>query len=477
MANQTCNPSIITQALGITATGPRTVIVPADPIIWSAETSYEYLTLVASTDFGQGYISKKDVPSGTPLTDTDYWIPVASYNAQLAQIQQQIDQIDTELGGKAPTDHASDQTTYGVGSSTEYGHVKLSDEAGASDATSGTAATPKAVNDVDTFAHAQRIMIAIGDSFGVDSVTSPNFWHTFVAQGLGLRGVNYCEGSTGFATRNPSSQRNFTDNIQRAYDDDSFDNALVDYIVCFGGLNDRIQTSAAAISTALDTFMKKCHTLYPNAKLVVAGCNSWYTASPVPSYDNGFGSFNVYMTSMMRSACHRNGASFIPMLFATIGDSSCYAGTSDGNHYTLEGSRTAGGCILAGIHGNTWYKKFVQFNNCPVLDADGTQVGTASVNMRPYSFSARFNVSITLTSQLSNDTLFITTPMNMYMNIQQTGDVIYQSEKVSCSDGFVPRIAGAAPSKAKHNALFVMPSVVTTSASATIIANVDALVW
>lgn len=95
MADQTCNPSIITQALGITATGPRTVIVPADPIEWSAETSYEYLTLVSSADFGQGYVAKKDVPSGTPLTNTDYWIPVASFNAQLASIQTQLaDEIE-----------------------------------------------------------------------------------------------------------------------------------------------------------------------------------------------------------------------------------------------------------------------------------------------------------------------------------------------------------------------------------------------
>lgn len=94
MADQTCKPSVITQALGIQATGPRTVIVPADPIIWDEGTSYEYLTLVASTDFGQGYLSKKDVPAGTPLTNTEYWIPVAQFNAQLAQLQQQIGQMN-----------------------------------------------------------------------------------------------------------------------------------------------------------------------------------------------------------------------------------------------------------------------------------------------------------------------------------------------------------------------------------------------
>lgn len=97
MANQTCNPSILTQALGITATGPRTVIVPADPIIWDAETSYEYLTLVASTDFGQAYISKRDVPAGTELTNTEYWIPAASYNAQLAAIQAQLASLAPQI--------------------------------------------------------------------------------------------------------------------------------------------------------------------------------------------------------------------------------------------------------------------------------------------------------------------------------------------------------------------------------------------
>ena len=73
--------------------GPRTAIVPADPIIWDNDTSYEYLTLVASEDFEQSYISKKDVPAGTPLTDTEYWIPAALFNAQLAALQKSINDL------------------------------------------------------------------------------------------------------------------------------------------------------------------------------------------------------------------------------------------------------------------------------------------------------------------------------------------------------------------------------------------------
>lgn len=92
-----CNNSITQKALCIQQTGPRTVIVPADPIIWDAGTSYEYLTLVASSDFGQAYIAKKDVPSGTPLTNSEYWIPAASYNAQLTEIQRQISGLSTSV--------------------------------------------------------------------------------------------------------------------------------------------------------------------------------------------------------------------------------------------------------------------------------------------------------------------------------------------------------------------------------------------
>ena len=50
---------------------------------------------------------------------------------------------------KAPTNHASTDTTYGVGTSTNYGHVKLSDSTSTtSSTTEGVAATPSAVKAV-----------------------------------------------------------------------------------------------------------------------------------------------------------------------------------------------------------------------------------------------------------------------------------------------------------------------------------------
>ncbi len=54
--------------------------------------------------------------------------------------------VEAALAGKAPTNHRSTSTTYGTGTSSYYGHVKLSDSvASSSGASSGVAATPAAV--------------------------------------------------------------------------------------------------------------------------------------------------------------------------------------------------------------------------------------------------------------------------------------------------------------------------------------------
>ena len=53
------------------------------------------------------------------------------------------------IGNKAPTNHASGATTYGVGNASNYGHLKLSDSTTSTSSTgSGIAATPKAVKTI-----------------------------------------------------------------------------------------------------------------------------------------------------------------------------------------------------------------------------------------------------------------------------------------------------------------------------------------
>lgn len=96
------------------------------------------------------------------------------------------------IGNKAPLNHASTGTTYGVGDATNYGHLKLSDSVSSSNSTgNGCAATPKAVKTaydkaVSAYELADGKLDAnfISNSYiGIDEVTSTlsNMWGDRVA--------------------------------------------------------------------------------------------------------------------------------------------------------------------------------------------------------------------------------------------------------------------------------------------------------
>lgn len=76
---------------------------------------------------------------------------IESLQSTAADLDNQIKSLNTEVDGKAPTEHSSTATTFGLGSGSEYGHVKLSDAAASTNVNNGTAATPLAVqNAMDT---------------------------------------------------------------------------------------------------------------------------------------------------------------------------------------------------------------------------------------------------------------------------------------------------------------------------------------
>ena len=64
----------------------------------------------------------------------------------IAEAQNDINGLQTAVDKKAPINHASTANTYGQGSSTNFGHLKVTDS-GSAEASSGTAASPKMVAD------------------------------------------------------------------------------------------------------------------------------------------------------------------------------------------------------------------------------------------------------------------------------------------------------------------------------------------
>ena len=71
---------------------------------------------------------------------------VTAAEGDITEAQNDIDGLQTAVNGKAPTNHASTANTYGQGSSTNFGHLKVADS-GSAEASSGTAASPKMVTD------------------------------------------------------------------------------------------------------------------------------------------------------------------------------------------------------------------------------------------------------------------------------------------------------------------------------------------
>ena len=77
--------------------GNRYVPVFADPVEWDNLRQYEPLTIV--TYQGTAYTSKKTVPVGTALSNTDYWVVTGNYNAQVEEYRQEVVGLRDDVAG------------------------------------------------------------------------------------------------------------------------------------------------------------------------------------------------------------------------------------------------------------------------------------------------------------------------------------------------------------------------------------------
>lgn len=71
--------------------GNRYVPVFANPVEWDNLREYEPLTIV--TYQGTAYTSRKTVPVGTALSNTEYWVVTGNYNAQVEMYRREVDKI------------------------------------------------------------------------------------------------------------------------------------------------------------------------------------------------------------------------------------------------------------------------------------------------------------------------------------------------------------------------------------------------
>lgn len=75
--------------------GNRYVPIFANPIEWDNLRVYEPLTIV--TYQGTAYTSKKTVPVGTDLSNTEYWVVTGNYNAQVEMYRKDVEDVKEDV--------------------------------------------------------------------------------------------------------------------------------------------------------------------------------------------------------------------------------------------------------------------------------------------------------------------------------------------------------------------------------------------
>lgn len=105
-----------------------------------ADTQADVTSLTGRVTAVEGAANKNK----TGIASLDTRMDAAEGN--ITEAQNDIDGLQTAVDKKAPINHASTANTYGQGSSTNFGHLKVADS-GSAAASSGTAASPKMVTD------------------------------------------------------------------------------------------------------------------------------------------------------------------------------------------------------------------------------------------------------------------------------------------------------------------------------------------
>lgn len=349
---------------GLMSVGPRVTPNFVQPREWNAQTTYHFFDAVRDTA-GNAYVATKPVvPAGTPLTDEDYWFlwadpdtrfddlneTVKTFNQRITQnasaIAAEVARATAAEETKAPTNHASEETIYGVGNAVNYGHVKLAadDTPMTSGANDGVAATPKMVSKV---ANKKSVMLAFGDSFGDAS----GEWADLVSKSLGLTLDNFCKGGATW----PFTEK--LDECVKKYA--SLDKSEISFAIAYGGINTTVYNQINP--SQIIEFISKFNNEFPGIPLYIAplnNCNPYNT-----NFSNAY-SNTIKSAPKVYQALRDADCKFILLenswLYCT-GDNDLWQ--SDKLHPNDKGSKVIANNILAAMHGNTLYQGLEKIGN------------------------------------------------------------------------------------------------------------------
>lgn len=362
---------------GLLSVGPRVSFnFIKEP--WSEQTSYQFYDVVKDSK-GTSYVAIKPVvPAGTELNDGNYWFKWSEPNTQINDLYEIVETYNQRINdntediaalnaNKAPNNHASAETIYGVANAASYGHVKLAD-AGNSDANGGIAATPKMIDtqvtnlqtnvnqlitNLQNKVNTQKNMVVIGDSFSAeDWTTNTGVWHKHVANVLGLKDNNFAIGGAGFLSNTTFSTQLDTASTQ-------VDKDTVAVLFIYGGVNDQ-NTTEAEYKNAVSNTLTKARQLFPKSPIVLMGPNT-FKAAQIGDPNSNVGTF--YKANAMFQAAISN-AIYVDMQRASIG----MAADGRDNHPGVSDQKNIAIYLLSKLFGNSYRYGYTEVWNADVTN-------------------------------------------------------------------------------------------------------------
>lgn len=428
--------------------GARYVPLFADPLQWDSTRAYEPLTIVYNE--GNSYTSRQYVPAGKLLTDDAYWALTGNYNAQIEQyrsevtafsdrISQNADAIAAETerakaaenaeeqrataaeATKAPTNHASEETVYGVGNAVNYGHVRLADAgADASDANAGVAASPKYVTDVKAeltgklgeltnklgdyytkgeadglfvakTARNDSILACVGDSVLAGwSTENPNgipAWDTYLGRALGFSEGNiYKQGFGGAGFDSGTTIADEVNTLKATIQGAGKKLEDVSIVVLGAGINDvRNKKDASGVKSGAQLAVTNACNAFPNAEI--------HIFPMVTGWANLCGLMLDLESAINAGALNVNAKNKIVThtgVWSWNYDGNDSGVSSDGIHLLEGGESKAGRSMAIEINGGSAYREGYRFD---ITNAQGTKVVTGHRRGATVSFKLASNLT------------------------------------------------------------------------------------
>ena len=229
--------------------GARYVPVFANPLEWSDTREYEPLTIV--TYRGNSYTSMQYVPTSISIADTAYWALTGNFNAQVEAYRAEVRAFDDRINANAAAINTNAAAINTNTAAINANAAAINANAAAINANAAAIAQEK--TDRTT-----NVMLAFGDSYGVDTISQGPVWCDITANKLQATELhNYCVGG---ATFNTTKEKNFFVQVDKAISEIK-NPEYVKYVGIVGGTND----GSNSITDAIVSLVAKINSAFPNA--------------------------------------------------------------------------------------------------------------------------------------------------------------------------------------------------------------------